>query len=316
VACWTRGSTRRRAATWFIPLLVAMLGVTAVAFGATDRPATPLTPTALPAVVAAVEAVRHGAPIPSRLEPPIARIRVVPRRFRIPNPCIAHDSSPRTTSKVCRVGRVGSRRLLVLIGDSHAFMWLPSVLTMARQDGWAVVPLLRLGCTPGKWITQEGPDACRAWYRWALDRIRRLHPQVTLLGGSIGEEPSPYARAATEGVIQTARTLKALGRVVVIGDPEGLATDPVACLRARNASMARCSTTWPAASLEAYDTVAKATKQLGIGFLATRGFVCFERVCPPVVGHTIVWVDNNHLTGLYAAAVAGAFRLGFVRALQ
>ena len=80
------------------------------------------------------------------------------------------------------------------------------------------------------------------------------------------------------------------------------------------ASMARCTTTWPTVSLRPYNQVASAMGRSDMGFLRTRGFVCYQRQCPAVVGHTIVWRDNNHLTWLYSAQVADAFRAAFARA--
>jgi hypothetical protein len=110
--------------------------------------------------------------------------------------------------------------------------------------------------------------------------------------------------------------LRGLGPLVVIGDPEGLAAGPVPCITARRASLWSCLRTWPPSSLAAYDTVARAMKALGVGFLPTRGFVCYRRHCPAVVGRTIVWMDNSHLTGIYSAQLAGPFRAAFLRAMR
>lgn len=99
----------------------------------------------------------------------------------------------------------------------------------------------------------------------------------------------------------------------MIGDPEGLDLDPVDCLLSGNASMASCTTMWPARALAAYDEVDRRVTQLDAGFLRTRGFVRFERQCPAVIGHTIAWVDNNHMSSAYSAKVAGAFRAAFIR---
>jgi hypothetical protein len=291
--------------------LPAAGGIAPAADGRTPRNAEP---PALPGVVRAVEAARRGAPIPDRLVPPIARVKPFPRQYRIPPPCVAHGADAKVTSRVCRVGRASSDRLIVLFGDSHAFMWLPAVLELARRDGWAVVPLVRFGCTPGKWGRDAWPAVCGAWFRWGVRQIRRLRPTVTLLAGSIGERPSDETRAATSGLIAGARRLRALGPLVVVGDPEGPAYDPIPCLVAPGSSLSTCMTTWPAESLEAYDTVARATERLGAGFLPTRGFVCYARQCPAVVGRTIVWMDNSHITGYYSARVAAPFRAAFLRA--
>jgi len=78
--------------------------------------------------------------------------------------------------------------------------------------------------------------------------------------------------------------------------------------------MATCTTRWPPATLRSYDRVAATTRQLGIGFIATRGFFCFERQCPAVIGHTVAYWDNSHITAAYAVQIAGAFRTAFLRA--
>jgi hypothetical protein len=201
------------------------------------------------------------------------------------------------------------------MGDSHALMWLPAVLGAARHDGSAVVPLVRLGCTPAKWTSRFGNDACHEWYRWAISEVSRLRPRVTLVGGSIGEVPGPFTRAGIDGVVTAAHTLR--NRAVVIGDPEGLDQDPVDCLLSPNATMATCTTTWSASSLAAYDEIARRVPRAGAGFLRTRGFVCFKRQCPAVVRRTIVWADgSSHLTAAYSSEVAAAFRAGLLSATR
>jgi hypothetical protein len=93
-----------------------------------------------------------------------------------------------------------------------------------------------------------------------------------------------------------------------------LAANPVECLTSTASTLASCMTTWPASSYAAYDSIARAAKRIGAGFLPTRGFVCYQRQCPAVVRHTIVWMDTNHLTGIYSAEVAAPFRAAFRRA--
>lgn len=294
--------------------IAVVLVSTAGALAASNRRQTAAT--ALPAVVAAVNAARSGAPIPAGLAPPLATIRQQPKKYRLRFDCSAYGSSPKTTSKVCHVGEVSSTQRLVLFGDSHAWMWLPAVTEMAWRDGWDVVPLIRFGCAPRKWFTRVGPDSCRGWFRWAIREIQQLRPAVTLLGGSIEELPSPVRAASVAGVIAAAKKLRTLGPLVVIGDPEGLEFNPARCVVVPHASLSSCTTTWPASALSAYDKIARAAKGMGVGFLPTRGFVCYRRQCPAVVGHTIAWMDNSHLTGVYTAELAGPFASAFVRARQ
>ena len=153
---------------------------------------------ALPAVIAAVEAARRGAPIPSGLTPPIGQLRDVPPEYDLPDGLHRHKRSTATASRICRIGDRSSRKLIVLFGDSHALMWLPAVLEMARHDHWAVVPLVRLGCTPGNWTSGSG-RLVPGVVRWALGQVSRLRPHVTLLGGSIGERPVPFTMRPSTG---------------------------------------------------------------------------------------------------------------------
>jgi hypothetical protein len=195
-------------------------------------------------------------------------------------------------------------------------MWLPAVLEMAWRDGWAVVPLLRTGCLPQWWKNDNSPTrACRPWLDWATRQVGLLHPRVTLIGGFTAESQKAPARAATDAIITKAATLKAYGTVVVIGDPEGLSRSPVDSVLARHASMRTITTTWPASALRPYNRVAAQARQLGFGFLATRGFLCFHRWCPAVIDHTIAYRDNNHITAAYSARVADAFRSAFLQAV-
>src|SRR5580765_4834914 len=108
-------------------VLASVLGTSGIAVAASTELQTSAAPTALPGVVRAVEAAGRGAPIPDHLQPSIARITSFPRRDRVSTTCIATDASPKTTTRICRLGLPSSRRLIVVFGDSHAFMWVPAI---------------------------------------------------------------------------------------------------------------------------------------------------------------------------------------------
>ena len=124
-------------------------------------------------------AARRGDPIPAGLMPPIGRLRNEAQPFFPPPGCVPVAASSQSTSKICPVGRTSSSKTLVVIGDSHAQMWMPAILRLAERDGWRVLPLLRPGCTPDTWVDARGLAACRPWYRWATAQVGRLRPRVT-----------------------------------------------------------------------------------------------------------------------------------------
>ncbi len=106
------------------------------------------------------------------------------------------------------------------------------------------------------------------------------------------------------------------GAAVLVGDPEGLVRSPVDCLLSRSATMARCTATWEPEVLRPYDRIAAGSRRIGVGFLATRGWFCFERMCPPVIGSTIAYKDPHHITAVYAARLAGVFEAALRRETQ
>ena len=55
---------------------------------------------------------------------------------------------------------------------------------------------------------------------------------------------------------------------------------------------------------------------VGVGFLPTREFVCFEHECPTVIGTTIAWMDNSHLTVAYSTQIAEPFREAFRESMK
>ena len=282
-----------------------------IAYRTPGRRARPSADGALPAVVAAVEAARRGAPIPRRLTPPIGELLDERLPYSLPPGCVPVVKSSDTSSRICPLGRTGSSRSIVVIGDSHAQMWLPAVVRLARRDGWVILPVLRPGCTPAKWLADS---LCNRWYRWAIGQVRRLRPEVTIVGGAVGGTRGGEARSAERGMLAMGRAVKpASGTAVLVGDPEGLVRSPVDCLLSRGASMARCTARWGPAMLRPYDRIAERSRRMGLGFLATRGWFCFELTCPPVIGRTIAYKDPHHITAAYAGRLTAVFRAALRR---
>ena len=80
------------------PLALAVLPVADSSWaGRSDSPAG----TALPEVVAAVQAARRGDPIPSGLIPPIGQLRNEPLPYSLPRGCVPVANSSESSSKIC-----------------------------------------------------------------------------------------------------------------------------------------------------------------------------------------------------------------------
>lgn len=289
----------------------------AAALSAVTRP-TSGPPNVLPEVVAAVDAARRRAPIPSPLYPPLALLPDHERLpYTMPPGCMPDEYSSQSSSRICAFGRTSSRRSIVLVGDSHAQMWLPSVLHVAKRDGWVVYPILRRGCTPITWVARYGLDACRTWFGWARTAIARLHPNVVIVTGDISEYHGRLAWVAVRGTLALASAVSTnRSRVVILGDPDGLRTNPIDCLLRPHATMRDCTAVWWPAALRPYASIRAAAKRRRYGFVDSRGWFCYELECPPVMGRTVAYWDQHHITAAYALHIAEPFRAAFRRAMN
>lgn len=272
------------------------------------------------AVVAAVKAARRGAQLPTGLTPPVSDL--LHESYMFPDGCVPASDS-QTTTNLCRLGDPSAAKSIVLFGDSHAQMWMPTILAMAQVDAWVVIPIVKSGCVASSWVGNGYAgtpaallSACHAWYRWAVQQAKALHPDVTLMASCCGGAAGSTATASKTAFASLATTMKGFSKnVIVVADDDGIGKQPVDCLLARHATMKTCTSTATDASYAFNDDVQKLAKIRGFGFLKTRGWFCYQYQCPMVVGHTIVYRDTGHITQVYALQLAGPFRSTFRRCI-
>ena len=120
------------------------------------RPEAPLPP-----VVAAVRAAEDGGADPVAAD---AAGRQAPRRL-LPLPERLHAARrARRGAGSAGSATPSSSKTIVVIGDSHAQMWMPTILDMAQRDSWVVHPVRQgraasraRGSTPGRRVQHVVP---------------------------------------------------------------------------------------------------------------------------------------------------------------
>jgi len=268
----------------------------------------------LPAVVSAVRAAERGAPLPSPLTPAVESLRS--DFYFFPDGCVPSRSG--TSSKICRLGSTRARKTIVVIGDSHAEMWMPTILAMAQRDGWVVVPLVKVRCIPRTW---PGTDDCGGWFRWARRQAQALRPDVTLIVGSRAGAFDPPAAVKPIGALSIAMK-RFSASVIVVGDEPNQTRDPVDCLLAPGSTMKSCTAKGTPVQLQTETAIAAAAKRNGVGYIATLPWFCAhprgsttDELCPLVVNHTITSIDRGHASKTYALELLQPFRAAFRREL-
>lgn len=277
------------------------------------RRETALTGPTLGPVAAAARAADRAAPIPSPLTPPVSDL--LNAEYHYPAGCVAADGQ--SSSNICRLGGTGSAKTIVVMGDSHAQMWMPAILAMAEQDKLAVVPITKSGCGPSRWLSPDAKSDCRSWFHWAVGEAQALDPDFTVVGGGYALATGAPQRLTVSGVAGLAAALRhSTKHFVVIGDTPGQARQPVDCLLQPHATMRTCTTTLDADRVRTLSQNESAMAAIpGVRILDTLGWVCYGYECPMVVGHTIVYLDTGHITEAYATELAPVFRTAFRQAV-
>ncbi|MFI5049362.1 MAG: acyltransferase family protein [Gaiellales bacterium] len=272
----------------------------AARLGAADNAANGLEQADLPtafyraSVAESVTAKRMAAPVPNALAPPLQRL---PADVVDIKGCFADGSS----RPICRWGDAQAQRIAVVLGDSHARMWLPGVERFGRDRQWQVVPLIKLGCVPA--LIYENA-ACTEWFNWALDTIRDLHPGVIIVSqfwsswGTLGSNPLQRELADVSALAPT---------TVLVEDPPPKAQTPVDCLLSRDATLGSCVFPIDGEERATYDTVHAFARTSGVRYLPTVQWICSGGLCPTVIGNVVAYRDTDHLSATYSRLLAGPF---------
>ncbi len=272
---------------------------------ATTAPATP-APTADP----------RPQPVPADLQPPLAEARN-------DLPVLYSDGCqvafPETESPPCEYGNLDAATTIVLLGDSHAAQWFPTLERLATERGWRLLALTKVNCAAVDgpiWVERlkRAYPECTAWREAALERIAAAAPALVVVANS------KSARLAVDGGIDPAgqgpawdaalgRMLERLAaiaaRVVLLGDTPQHAVDPPVCLSANLDDALACATprevAVPTARLAADGEVAESA---GAIFVDPTPWVCPSDPCPLVIGNVLTYHDGGHLTRTFATALA------------
>ncbi len=227
---------------------------------------------------------------------------------------------------------IGTGAHVLLIGDSHAGMFIPMFTDLARDRSLTLSAAVAPVCPwqDGLFFMTEGVRTCIArhadWYPALIDR---LDPDIVVVASrpfddptsptrvvdeSAGESPVDssgyldYVRARSEATIQM---LRSAGSQVVIIEPVPVApsgTDPLNCL-SEATYVEECrfvSSDERTPVEEMYRSLADT--DAGVWTIDLDRRVCpYLPICDPIVDGLIVKRDHGHLTTRFARTLRDAF---------
>lgn len=221
--------------------------------------------------------------------------------------------------KTCVFGNTASSNNLLLFGDSHARQWFNPLRSIVESRGWKLTTMVKATCpatdiAPPE-LTSDLAANCAIWRAEAIRRIIQMRPSIVFIGNAsyyVGRKDRATSRVipAEEWREGTRRTLEALTgaglMVVLIRDNPLPSFDVPMCLQrsARHAWYPKSSCQIDrsdALNPAVFEAEKAAARGLpGVHFIDLTSYFCQGDVCPVIQGTTVIYRDDNHLTGKYA----------------
>ena len=310
----------------FTLMAVSVLGGVAAIIEREDRATAELPPeqrpgarVLTPAPVPAAEPTPEAPPLPS---PPAATPGPTPGRGIAPGdraigqdwpqdlpPCEPGTDGhpPRPELGWCGVLEPDGdpTRVVAVVGDSHSFQWLTTLIPLAKERGWRLAAYGRAACRVG--APNLDPD-CQLYGQEAVEWLLQTRPDQVVSVGSSTRTDAPehddwgwaaaIAPVAHDGIT-----------VVNIRDNPRWAFDMPECVQRYGTDDPRCSDLRSAKLAESWP-------QGALADLPNQYFLDFSdwfcppgrvSLCPGVIGNTYVYMDSNHLSRAYLETMTEVF---------
>lgn len=307
----------RRIATVLLPFCLTAVFLGAPAYGGTASSSLQFSREV--ALAASVSAV-------GKVQPPLQKVLAEPpgtftSSTMIPKYCNARMRPQLIANPVpCNFGVSSSPTTIVLVGSSHAGMWLRAAIDVANRERIALKAFIYTSCVPI--IAAAGQNAfrpadprvtattCATWNAKVGDVISSLHPDAVFVGS--GTEIPTVGRAHAQwvrGMSAFLATIK-VDKKYLIGATPHITTveDAAQCLLNHSTNIEPCVTSvnllnphdLTTSMLNADKEVSSAT---GAELIDVTNMLCTSptrvtRVmrCPPVIDGRLVYVNGSHLT--------------------
>lgn len=263
-------------------------------------------------VEAAVRASAGLQAVPSNLDPPLADASG-DRASILVGGCLR--SFDQVGQGECATGDTTSSTSVALVGDSHATMWNPAFRQSAQQRHWRLetmgkeaCPLLNLPITYPR-LRREYSE-CEQWRGQIMTRLQSERPKLVVLdmsrsyGAAFGF--TSYDAAWIESMHELVAKLHQTGSKVLVLGPIPIPPPMVpTCLSGHLDDATACSPLRRAAVNDSGIAAEKAaTESAGADYADLTALFCTTDRCPAIIGNTLVYRDDDHLTMQYARVLA------------
>lgn len=292
----------------------------------------PLSADPLSALQAELTAAAAQQTIPASVQPPVsAWANGLSSYFSyLSTPkgraCFAMQTQVTLPVSACYWGDTHATRTAALIGDSQAFQWLPTLDAWGQQKKWKILVLAKASCrawpsTTYLWSDHVTPyPQCPKFDKWMVAQLVRLKPKLTLLSSEIGALSTTTVESSAQvvtGVTKLKHSLAAAHtRLEMFQNTPwfwGLPASPE-CLDAYPTSVDSCAQpraetpTGPNVIEKAMRDAISTIKRKHIATVVpVDNLMCSQLECPMLSGSILMYLDDAHITNLWATHVEPAF---------
>ena len=208
-------------------------------------------------------------------------------------------------------GDATASETIVVLGSSHSRQYIPALIPLARERGAQIVNLSMDGC---EFVIREDDSGyCGGYDRYALSYLDQVEPDAVLMTATLTSPDSPE-EVMPAGTEEAVGELLARGiDVIATRDNPRWQEDPFECAEAviddegtpaeadeacgadLEDKHAAQNPAAPLADLAPSD--GRGDAQVTVVDLSAR--ICPDDRCPPVLGDTYVYMDDNHMTRLF-----------------
>jgi peptidoglycan/LPS O-acetylase OafA/YrhL len=206
-------------------------------------------------------------------------------------------------------GTENGDKTIVLVGDSHAYQWMPALRQVALDRGWRLVSLTKGGCA--FWDVElvntnlkRDFTECYAWRENAAERIRAENPDLIVTSAAIfNPRPGDFSDRWVAGVTTGTETLVSMGApVYVIEDTPYPKVDIPKCIAKSMTDISACGLSPEDAYSDNDRRIrsAEAAAAAGATLIDPYRWFCSSELCPTIIGNTVVYSDNSHVSQTYS----------------
>ena len=194
------------------------------------------------------------------------------------------------------------KKLVMLVGDSHAAQWFPGFQKVALADGLKLRVATESSC-PALSPPNDGNSSnsiCRSWETNLLGYINASKPGIVVISSftegktatftRFNLTPKQYVKALSRFIA----LINPVSKVVVIGDTPDVQVDSVTCLSLNWKNTTKCDLK----NTKSLATqITEQVQNFRTTYIDSRPFFCTGRICPAVINGKNVYRDGSHISG-------------------